>query len=203
MRTPAARGARVTAVLTVALAVAGCSSASGVDAQGSVTPEPTATTGMATSNTSDPVRSASPSATTAVTLESGDILNQYKAFFASLTPLSKATYSARLAVMQRLATDPELTRVMGGMAASTQAGEVFYGEDMVRPMIVSVVGDVATIADCQDTSSHGREKLATGEKVTVGVKNTLANVTMKRGGDGVWRVATIENQQAGSCAAGA
>lgn len=202
MRTPAARGAGVAAVLTAALAVASCSPASGVDAQGPVTPTPTA---MPTTSTStlDPTPPSSPSAMPATTPGSADILDQYRAFFASLTPLSKASYDARLAAMQKLATDPELTRVMGGMAASTQAGEVFYGEDIIRPMIVSVVGDVATIADCQDTSNHGRERLATGEKVTVGVKNTLANITMKRGADGVWRVAAIENQQAGSCAAGA
>jgi len=202
MRTPATRGAAAAAVLAAALAVAGCSSASGVNAQDPVTPAPTATP-TSTTNTSDSAPSSSPSAKTAVTPQSAYILSQYRAFFASLTPLSKASYSARFGAMQKLAVDPELTRVMGGMAASTQAGEVFYGEDIVRPMIASVVGDVATIADCQDTSGHGREKLATGEKVTVGVNNTLANVTMKRGADGVWRVATIENQRAGSCAAGA
>ena len=203
MPRPTARGgAGVAAVLAAALTVASCSSAGGVDAQGPVTHAPTMTP-MTTSNTRDPGPSSFPSATDAGPPESADILNQYRAFFASLTPLSKDTYAARFAAMQKLAADPELTKVMGGMAASTKAGEVFYGEDVVRPMIVSVVGDVATIADCQDTSNHGREKSATGEKVTVGVKNTLANVTMTRGADGVWRVATVENQQAGSCAASA
>ena len=198
MRTSAARGAGVAAVLAVVLMLAGCSSGGVVDAQGPVTPAPTA---APTTHRLESTPSPSAPGTTAMTPEGANILRQYKAFFASLPLLSKASDSARFAAMQQLATDPELTRVLGGMAASTHVGEVFYGRDIVRPVIISIVGGVARIADCQDTSGSGREKLATGEKVTVGVKNTLANVTMKRGPDGAWRVATIENQQAGSCTA--
>ena len=196
MRTPAARGAVMAAALTVALMLAGCNSAGTVDARGPVTPAPTATP---TTHAPDAKPSSSLSGTTAITPESANILRQYKAFFASLTPLSKASNSARFAAMQKLATDPELTRVLGGLAASTQAGEVLYGALVLRPKIQSRNATSATIVDCQDTSGHGRMVAATGRKVTVGLVNDLAKVTLARGPDRIWRVATVEYAAAGSC----
>jgi len=80
---------------------------------------------------------------------------------------------------------------------------VYYGQDTVRPEITMVNGLTATLRDCQDTSGHGRLKVATGKKVTLGLKNDLAIVTMKRGPDGVWRVSTVEYKPAGSCSAAA
>ena len=201
MRTPAARTEGVAAALTAALAVAGCSSAGGVKAQGPVIP---ATTAAPTpTSTSDSTPSRSPSATNAVTPESANILRQYKAFFASLTPLSRASNSARLAAMQKLATDPELTRVIGGLAASTQAGEVLYGSLVLRPKIQSKSPTTATIIDCQDSSGNGRMVAATGHKVTVGRVNDLAKVTLTLGPDRIWRVATVDYAAAGSCHASA
>ena len=200
MRTPAARGAAIAAALTVALMLAGCNSAGTVNAQGPVTPAPTATP---TTHTPDAKPSASPSGATAITPESAKILNQYKAFFASLTPLSKANNSARLAALQKLATDPELTRVLGGLAASTQAGEVLYGALVLRPKIQSRNATTATIIDCQDTSRNGRMVAATGRKVTVGRVDDLAKVKLALGPDRIWRVATVEYAAAGSCHASA
>ncbi len=127
------------------------------------------------------------------------MLDQYRRFFSSLTPLSTMPYEARYAAMQKLAVDPELTQVMGGYAAADQAGQVLYGEPVVRPEVTKVDGPVATVADCQDTSAHGRQVEATGEKVTVGRKGDLATVTMQQGPDDVWRIATISYAPAGSC----
>jgi len=116
-----------------------------------------------------------------------------------LTPLSKIEASARYDALKKLATDPELTRVLGGLAASTQAGEIGYGDTVVRPQITALNGSAAELSDCQDTSAHGRMKASTGQKLTVGRKNDLAKVTMKRGDDGFWRVATVDYAPAGSC----
>ena len=102
-------------------------------------------------------------------------------------------------MLRKVAAEPELTRVLGGIAAAQHVGEVFYGDDLVRPQIVRVTGMKATLRDCADTSQHGRLKVATGKRVTVGYKNDLAIVTMIRGGDGFWRVATVESKPAGSC----
>ena len=104
-------------------------------------------------------------------------------------------------MLQKVAAEPELTRLLGGIAAAEHVGEVFYGEDLVRPQIIRVTSVNATLRDCADTSQHGRLKVATGKRVTVGYKNDLAIVTMMRGGDGVWRVATVESKPAGSCSA--
>lgn len=173
------------AVLAAGAALAACSHDSGVHVQ----TLPTATPTVAVSSPPTPFP------------EETQILAQYRAFFAVLTPASKAKPAVRLAMLQTYATEPSLTRTLGGLAAAAAAGEVLFGQDILRPELVNVVGIVATIRDCQDTSGVGRLKVATGKKVTVGVMNTLATVVMKRGNDGVWRVSTVENKPAGSCSA--
>jgi len=178
----------VAAVLAAGAALAACSHDSGVHVQ--TFPTTTPTVAVSSSLTPFP--------------EEGQILAQYRAFFTRLTPASKAKPAAvRLAMLKRFATEPSLTRTLGGFAAASAAGEVYYGQDIVRPEITMVVGLTATLSDCQDTPGHGRLKVATGKKVTVGLKNDLAIVTMKRGPDGVWRVSTVEYKPAGSCSAAA
>jgi lambda repressor-like predicted transcriptional regulator len=177
----------VAAVLAAGATLAACSQDSGVHVQ----TLPTATPTVAVSSSPTPFP------------EETQILAQYRAFFAVLTPASKAKPAVRLAMLKTYATEPSLTRTLGGLAAAAAAGEVLYGQDILRPELVNVVGIVATIRDCQDTSGVGRLKVATGKKVTVGVMNTLATVVMKRGNDGVWRVSTVENKPAGSCSAAA
>lgn len=179
-----------TALLAVVLTLTGCSSGSGVHVQGLPTPTASAT---------------SPATTSSATgfPEEQQILAQYRAFFTTLTPASKATAAGRFMMMQKVATDPALTRVLGGIAAAQHAGEVYYGQDLVRPELTKVVGMTAMLRDCQDSSGAGRLKTSTGKKVTVGRKNDLAIVTMKRGPDGVWRVSTVTYKPAGSCSAAA
>lgn len=149
-----------------------------------------------------PAATAGPTAPTAPVLPEQDaILTQYRAFWAILTPASKAEPEARRVMLETVAVDPSLTRTLSGMRASDNIGEVAYGQEVVRPELVSADGATATLRDCQDGSAAGRVKVATGEKVTVGVKDELAIVTMQRGPDGVWRVSTVEYQPAGSCSA--
>lgn len=107
--------------------------------------------------------------------------------------------TARAAAMTKLAVDPEYTTLLSAMKATRDGGEVGYGNDVVRPQLQSVAADQATLVDCQDTSQAGRRKIDSGAKVTRGRKNDLAQVTMKRGPDGIWRVATVAYAAAGSC----
>ena len=194
----------IAAALLVALALTGCARGTGVDTSGGPLPSTTSsTTPSALSSVppnpqTTPTRSGSP---TIPALTASAILTQYRAFFAALTPASKATPAVRYAMMKKVSAEPELTRLLGGIAAAQRVGEVFYGEDLVRPQIVRVTGVKATLRDCADTSQHGRLKVATGKRVTVGYKNDLAIVTMIRGNDSVWRVATVESKPAGSCSA--
>lgn len=180
------RGAAV-ALLAVVVLLNGCSHSSGVNVQS--LPTPTASAGT-------------PSVRPSPTFPDQDlILAQYRAYFATLTPASKATPPMRFEILRKVATDPSLTRTLGGLAAAAAAGEVYYGEDIVRPEITKVEGRLAMLRDCQDSSGHGRLKVATGKKVTVGLKNDLAIVTMKLGTEGVWRVSTVTYKPAGSCSA--
>ena len=189
---------RLLGVVAVGAALCGCSPGSGVRAQGPTSSNPTAASPSQGQGTSTP-----PTSTPTASASSGDvtqvILAQYRAFFASLVTLSKTEPNARFEAIKRLAADPELTQIMGAMAAATQAGEVYYGDHVLRPKIGSLQPDSATILDCQDTSAHGREVAATGKKLTVGRKNDYAQVTMKLGDDGIWRVATVGYAAAGSC----
>lgn len=181
------------AALAGVLVLSGCGRSSQVDTSGGP-PAPVAT--------ATPTRTATPTPSTKALPKQAAILSQYRAFFASLTPLSREKYAVRYPAMQKL-VDPELTRVMGGIAAANSAGEVYYGVPESRPVITSIAGDSASLTDCQDTSRAGRIKQVTGKIVTVGGKNDFARITMKRGGDGTWRVATLEYATAGSCHANA
>lgn len=180
---------------TTAAVLAGLLSLTGCSGNGVQVQSPPIPTASVTSPVATPAATGFP--------EEPQILAQYRGFYAALTPASKVTPAERLEMLRKFATDPSLTRTLGGLAAATAAGEVLYGRDVLRPDVVNVVGTTATIRDCQDTSGFGRVKVSTGKKVTVGVKNTLAIVVMKRGTDGVWRVSTVENKPAGSCSAGA
>lgn len=190
--------------LTAALMLAGCGASNGVDAQGPVPPASSLTPAPTTASPSaSPAGSAAPSTTASPSTPAGDeksaILAQYRAFYESLEPLSKTEYNARYEAMKKLAVDPELTQVMGAIATAQHFGEAYYGTPVLRPKIESLKGDTASILDCQDTSVNGRKKVATGEIVTAGRKNSYAQVTMKRGADGLWRVSTIGYAAAGSC----
>jgi hypothetical protein len=119
------------------------------------------------------------------------ILAQYQRFFQILTPLSLAPAAARPAMFAQVAVDPSFSRTIGGLAEADLRGEEFYGDIVTNPEVVSVDEGTATIRDCQDASSSGRQKTNGGGKVTVGGKGDLATVTMLRGTDGVWRVSQV------------
>ena len=196
--------AEISAALLVALASTGCSTGTGVGNTGGPLPSATTAATPQASSSASPrpqTTQTSPGSPTISALTTSAVLTQYRAFFAALTPASKATPAVRYAMLRKVATEPELTRLLGGIAAAQHVGEVFYGRDLVRPQIVRVTGMNATLRDCADTSQHGRLKVATGKRVTVGYKNDLAIVKMIRGSDGVWRVATVESKPAGSCSA--
>lgn len=194
----------IAAALLVALALTGCARGTGVDTSGgplpSTTPVTTPTASSSTSPSSE-TTPTSPSSPTVPALTTSAILTQYRAFFATLTPASKAPPADRFQMMKNVAVEPELTTVLGGMATSQHQGEVGYGSEILRPHITGVVGSTAILRDCQDTSHVGRLNVATGKKVTVGYKDDLAIVTMNRAVDGVWRVAKIQSKPAGSCTA--
>lgn len=168
------------AAAAVASGLVGCSSDSGVD-------------------TEDPVAaatSASPSATLTPASDNEPILAAYREFFAAQTRISSAPAGERRVMLEPLATDPALSRVLRGMFAADELGEVGYGQEVLDPRVTNVDGDDAEIEDCQDTSGIGRKKRDNGKIVTRGTPEADVRATMRRGADGSWRVATVEYKDA-------
>jgi len=126
------------AVLLVGLS-AGCNTADGVNTE---TPTPGTTTTAVSSPTP--------------TTDEQRVLAQYAAFWKILTPTSEAPESQRREMLARYATDPELTRALGGMRGADRLGEVLYGEVVPRPTVTKIEGDSASIRDCQNASNAGR-----------------------------------------------
>lgn len=161
--------------LAMVLAVStGCGSDGDVDLESAVS-TPTAT--------SSPTPTADP--------DEAAILAAYREFFARQTEISMAPKEERRVLLEPFTTDPALERVLRGMFAAEEFGEVGYGEPVVDPVVRDIDGDTATITDCQDTSMAGRKKRDGGKITTRGTEEAKAVVTAKRGSDGQWRISTV------------
>jgi hypothetical protein len=156
--------------------VAGCNNADGVLRE---TPSP------GTTRTS-PAVSATP------TTEQERILAQYRGYWAALSPASEAPVAQRKGILEPYATDPALSTALRGIRAAENLGQVYYGVIATHPEITKLTGGDASVRDCQDASKAGRKERDTGKIVTRGTTHDLALVTLKRGSDGVWRVATVD-----------
>lgn len=117
----AVRGVGAAVALTAVLALAACGAASGVDAQGPVTPEPSTAQGSSAppTNTSTGPGTSTASPTSGAFPESDQILNQYRAFFAAIAPVwAMPDAAARAAAMAKLAVDPEYTTLLSTIKAT-------------------------------------------------------------------------------------
>lgn len=168
------RWATASAVLAMA-AVAGCGTA---DQPKTEAFEPPAVT-------------ASPSPTPTAS-EADAILAAYREFFARQTEISAAPKEQRRALLEPFTADPALNRVLRGMFAAEQIGEIGYGTPTLDPVVAEVNGDSAKVTDCQDTSETGRKKRKTGAVTTRGLARDNTVTSMKRGTDGSWRVTFVD-----------
>ena len=146
------------------------------------------------------VSPSSASVTPSPTSAADAALAQYRAFWAALTPASKAPASERRAMLAPYAGDPELKSLLDGMRRADSQGEVFYGADVPRPKVqtISTARGVAVIRDCQDSSHAGNAKRDSGTPVTVGVARHPVVSTMHLLPDGKWRVVFVSYPD-GSC----
>ncbi len=140
------------------------------------------------------VSPSSASVTPSPTPSADAALAQYRAFWAALTPASKAPASKRRAMLAPYAADPELTSLLNGIERERSRGRAFYGQDVPRPTISQLLAGqgIAVVDDCQDSSGSGVVDLSTGERLTKGVPRNHVVSTMHRGPDGIWRVASVE-----------
>ena len=179
--------AAIVVVLLLGLSTAGCHSGSGV-----INDAPTASPALGSS-------SASITAMPSVATDEQRILAQYQSFWKREASAAEAAATQRRAILEAVATDPLLSRVLRGMQASDNLGQIGYGRIIPRARVTGIDRDTATIRDCQDASKAGRKDRDTGKTVTRGTAHDLALATMKRGRDGVWRVATVDYPRGDRC----
>jgi hypothetical protein len=156
--------------------VAGCSSDGGVETELPIA----AATGP------------SPSVTSSTASDEAEILAAYREFFARQAEISLAPKEQRRVLLEPFTTDPALNRVLRGMFAAEELGEVGYGQPVVNPTVTEIDGDTATIIDCQDGENAGRKKRSGGKITTRGMANTKVVATAERGPDDRWRMATFD-----------
>jgi hypothetical protein len=177
----APRGARWRPALVCALVgllgsgLAGCAS----DADGAATPSPSF---------------SAPSTPPASPLdEQAALLDQYREFWSSLTPISRLPEAERQPALAELAVDPALKSLLDGMRQADTKGQVFYGTNVPRPRVrINPDATTALVDDCQDSSNAGIAVKETEERVTVGVERNHVSVTMKKQPGGPWKVAFID-----------
>ncbi len=169
---------RAAGIVLVAIGVAACGSGGGVKTESPVAVSATV--------------SATPTSTPTAGTDEAAILVAYREFFARQTEISMAPKEQRRVLLEPFTADPTLERVLRGMFAADEIGEVGYGEPVVDPQVTKVAGDTATVTDCQDTSKTGRKKRSTGKVTTRGLDRDNVSTTMLRGGDGAWRVSAVD-----------
>jgi hypothetical protein len=140
-----------------------------------------------------PAASASVTPSSATTSETEQILAQYRGFWQTLTPASRAPESKRGEVLGRYAADPALRSLLAGIAAKRREGQWYYGANLPRPRLESssVSAGVAVVDDCQDSSGAGLGSVSSGQRITVGVERNHVVATLHRMPDGVWRVVFV------------
>ena len=181
-RSRAVRAVGVTAVVLALGTMGSCSSGGGVETERPVD---------ATVSAAPAPMSASPSPTTTAS-DADAILAAYREFFARQTEISLAPKEQRRVLLEPFTTNPALDRVLRGMFAAGALGEVGYGAPKVAPTVHNIDGDDATVKDCQDTSKTGRKKRESGKITTRGLAGDNVTTQMRRGTDGVWRVASVD-----------
>lgn len=168
---------RVVGALTAVLVAAGC----GGGGHG----------GTAQSASTAPV-SATPTPTATALDARVAVLDQYRSFWAELTPASRKPAPQRRSLLASVAADPELTSLLRGMAAADSKHQVFYGANIPRPTISSIspTRGVAVVDDCQDSSHAGLAARSTGRKLTIGVDRNHVVATLHLLA-GSWRVVFV------------
>jgi hypothetical protein len=176
-------GLAVTLLLT-----AGCK---GNDAASLEQPDarPSATTSTETAPTSAATQSAV-----------DGVLAQYRGFWSVVVPVADAPRDRRKKMLEPYSVDPALSRILRGVVAAETYGRSSYGEYVLRPDPPTIKGATATVRDCQDSSGVGLRDRKTGKRLTRGRSHDPVVTTLRRGADGVWRVATVEYLD-GSCPA--
>lgn len=163
----------------------------------------TACSGSQTNGKSAPMRTATPATSAshpsalsppASQAPRRAILAQYRAFWAHLTPASRAPRKRRREILAPYTANPELASLLSGISRDRSRGRVFYGQPILRAttvMRISPNRGIAVVRDCQDASHTGDKDLKSGRLLTQGAPHNLVVSTLHRFPDGIWRVAFV------------
>jgi hypothetical protein len=177
------RGTVIGAVMG-AVVLAGCSSGGGSRPAAQKSPDPITTTPLATTPSPTAAQEAA--------------LHAYSVFWSRLVPASRAkSPTAQLALLVPVTTDPELSQLIAGFARLHNQGRALYGRNLPRPSSVTVSNGRAVIRDCQDSHAAGVERVATGQRITVGVlRHPITATLLLRGSE--WKVSRVDYAPAGT-----
>lgn len=115
----------------------------------------------------------------------------YERFWRDTWHLDKEVAGQQKQVVDQVAVEPERSILLQGAQWHQAQGVTLYGDPVERVTDVTVRGDQATVADCQDGSKAGQADARSGQPKNVGVARNPVVATLTRGTDGVWRVSQI------------
>jgi hypothetical protein len=118
----------------------------------------------------------------------GQILAAYQRFWLVAQRLDQQPPAHWPDLLAPVAAEPLLSRLLAALAGRVRAGYRQYGEVRVRPRLVAVHPDRASVLDCQDAGGAGEIDTATGLPTEVGAQRTPVAATLVRGSDAGWRV---------------
>ncbi|MEZ0076285.1 hypothetical protein [Planotetraspora sp. GP83] len=159
-------------LVVTASAVAACQS-------GGTAPEPTRTAAL-------------PSATPIPTTSEDAVLAVYRNLYPSGQRAERALPAERQTILERVATQPLLSRMLRGIAALRATHRVTWGHPEHHTFDVRIKGDHATLHDCQDARKGGQSDDRTGQHLTHGMSRIHLVAALAKGADGAWRVSKVE-----------
>lgn len=130
-------------------------------------------------------------ATSSARNEREAVADAYTRFWPRLHEAAGAAEPRWAELMTEVATDPQLDRTLTGLRQQRAQSRTLYGAEAARITNIDVLGDRATVTDCQDTSNAGQADANTGDRKTVGIARNPVSATLIRGPDQRWRLSEI------------
>jgi hypothetical protein len=162
-------------LVSAAIAVAACQSGDSVS-------EPSSTAAL----------SATPTPTPSPTSDKEAILAVYRELYRAGPRAEHARPEERRAILEPVATQALLNRMLKGIAALRAEGRVTWGQPIFHIFKVDIRGNAAVLHDCQDLRKAGQADYRSGKRINHGMPNTYIIAAFAKGADDVWRIGKME-----------
>ncbi|MBO4269073.1 hypothetical protein [Microbispora triticiradicis] len=133
-----------------------------------------------------------PSPTPTATTSEDAVLAVYRDLYPAGQRAERAYPAERKAILEHVATQPLLNRMLRGIAALRATHRVTWGNPEHHPFDVRIERDRAILHDCQDARKGGQADDRTGKRLTHGTSRIHLVATLTKGADGAWRVSKVE-----------